>query len=524
MNSDCRPLNAENPPLVECVPIRLPEASLKDNTADLDRLLRTLEQKGCSPAFISPDRMNGIVLKMRETGADLLAVAGFTGLRWEVLDILPPSPEPSLLGYAIDLGTTGIVLRLIDLKRKKTLREDSLPNPQISRGEDILSRIIFAAKKSGLDELHRVLIEACSEAIQRSLAAVGLCSTSIYALACAGNTAMSHFFWGLDPSRICKEPYIPAANSFPMARARDLGFELLPNALLYLFPNVGSYVGGDIVSGILAADLHKSDKPAMLVDVGTNAEVVLGSSEWLLACAGAAGPALEGGVVARGMQASEGAIDRVRIDRKTLEPDWRVIGEGRPAGICGSGLIDLVAEMFASGLLTVQGRFNPASGSNRLRHTPEGRAFALCLASQTLDGTELQVSEIEIGVFLKSKAVMFTILSLIAGKVGLKFEEIKKIYIAGNFGNRIDPEMAVRIGMIPDLPFEKYCGIGNSSLLGATRLLLDRSLLGEVEWIRSMITYIELNVNLELMNEFRGALFLPHTDRRLFPSVKIPEI
>ncbi|MHC1728348.1 MAG: ASKHA domain-containing protein [Syntrophobacteraceae bacterium] len=524
MNSEFAPFDPESLPLIECTPVDLPLPSLKDNTADLDRLLRTFEQKGYAPALISPAQMNTFARKMRKIGPGLLVVAGFTGFHWKILDILPQSSEPSLLGYAIDLGTTSLVLRLIDLTQRTIIREHAIRNPQISRGEDILSRILFAGNEAGLAELHRMLIQACTESMRGTLDDAGLSPGSVYALACAGNTAMSHFFWGLDPSNICKEPYIPTANTFPMACANDLGFDLFPNALLYLFPNVGSYVGGDIVSGILAAGLHRSDKPAMLVDVGTNAEVVLGSSEWLLACAGAAGPALEGGVVACGIQAAAGAIDRVRIDRKTLEPSWRIIGGGKPAGICGSGLIDLVAEMFASGILTVQGRFNLASGSNRFRDTPDGRAFALCLAPETRDGTELLISEIEIGVFLKSKAVMFTILSLISGKVGLKFDQIKKIYIAGNFGNRIDPEMAVRIGMIPDLPLDTFCGIGNSSLLGASLLLLDRSLLGEVERIRSMITYIELNVNLELMNEFRGALFLPHTDRRLFPSVRVPEI
>jgi uncharacterized 2Fe-2S/4Fe-4S cluster protein (DUF4445 family) len=224
------------------------------------------------------------------------------------------------------------------------------------------------------------------------------------------------------------------------------------------------------------------------------------------------------------MQAVAGAIDRVRIDRVTLEPSWHAIPGRKPVGICGSGLIDLIAELFSSGVLTVQGKFNPECGSRRMRKTSGAGAYAVALGSETDDGKEILLTEIDIGVFLKSKAVMYTILSLISGKVGLKFDELDRIYIAGSFGSRIDPEMAIRIGMIPDLPREVYCGIGNGSVLGASMLLLDRTLLEQAERVRSRITYIELNVNVELMNEFRGALFLPHTNRRLFPSVRVPGV
>jgi uncharacterized 2Fe-2S/4Fe-4S cluster protein (DUF4445 family) len=358
--------------------------------------------------------------------------------------------------------------------------------------------------------------------MQKMLEASGIEACAVYALSCVGNTAMSHFFWGLDPSGICREPYIPSANTFPTVYASELGFDPFAAALLYLFPNVGSYVGGDILSGIVAAGLCQSMQTSMLIDVGTNAEVVVGNQEWLVACAGAAGPALEGGVVERGMQAAPGAIDRVRIDRKTLEPDLRVIGDLKAIGICGSGLIELVAEMFSSKILTIQGKFNADLACPRFRDTPEGRAYALALSSQTVDGEEILISEIDIGVFLKSKAAMYAILSIICRKVGLGFEDLQNIYIAGSFGNHIDSEMAVRIGMIPDLALDKYHGIGNSSLSGATMLLCDRTILAEVERVRGMITYVELNVNIELMNEFRGALFIPHTDPRLFPSVQRP--
>ena len=517
------PVKLENRPLIESIAVDLPAPSLNDNTADLDRLARTLGQLGYSPVQIAPGKMDELVRRIRGNDLCFHAVVGYTGTHWEVLDVVARSSDSAVFGFALDLGTSSLVFRLIDIARKKIIREVPVKNPQVAWGEDILSRIIFARDREGLAVLRDSLVEACSDAMLKMLEDSGISARCIYALSCAGNTAMSHFFWGLDPSNICREPYIPAANTFPIVRAKELGFDFFPNALLYLFPNVGSYVGGDIISGVIASGLNRSSGIHMLIDVGTNAEIVLGNCEWLLACAGAAGPALEGGVVECGMQAVDGAIDKVRINRKTLDPDFRVIGGGKASGICGSGLIELVAEMFSSKILNIQGKFSTGLLCSRLRNTPDGPAYALALSSKTSDGREMLISEIDIGVFLKSKAAMYTILSVICRKVGLNFHDLKNIYIAGNFGNHIDPEMAVRIGMIPDLPLETYHGIGNSSILGACMLMCDRTLLAEAEKVRDMITYVELNVNIELMNEFRGALFIPHTDPKLFPSVRIPQ-
>jgi uncharacterized 2Fe-2S/4Fe-4S cluster protein (DUF4445 family) len=514
-------VKAGSQPLIEAVAVEMPAPSLSDNTAVLDRLIRCLGQLGFSPARVSGSRMEQIVRKIGRLGLSFRAVLGWADTRWEILDVIPAS-EGGVFAFALDLGTTTLIMRLVDVIGRKILSETSVNNPQVKWGEDILSRILFAREPQNLLTLRTCLIRACVQAMQKMLEASGIEACAVYALSCAGNTAMSHFFWGLDPSGICREPYIPSANTFPTVYASELGFDPFAAALLYLFPNVGSYVGGDILSGIVAAGLCQSMQTSMLIDVGTNAEVVVGNQEWLVACAGAAGPALEGGVVERGMQAAPGAIDRVRIDRKTLEPDLRVIGDLKAIGICGSGLIELVAEMFSSKILTIQGKFNADLACPRFRDTPEGRAYALALSSQTVDGEEILISEIDIGVFLKSKAAMYAILSIICRKVGLGFEDLQNIYIAGSFGNHIDSEMAVRIGMIPDLALDKYHGIGNSSLSGATMLLCDRTILAEVERVRGMITYVELNVNIELMNEFRGALFIPHTDPRLFPSVQRP--
>jgi len=450
------------------------------------------------------------------------AVLARTGPKWELVDVLPGREEGPLWGLALDLGTSRLAFYLLDLRAGEVAETASVPNPQIPWGEDILARILHARREDLRRELGEMLARAVNRTAGEMVRRRGGSLDRVYAFSVAGNTTMTHFFLGLDPSRICREPYIPVANRFPFFHARDLALDLHPRAPVYVFPNVGSYFGGDLVAGILATGMQRREEVSMLVDVGTNAEVVLGNRDWLLACAGAAGPALEGGVVERGMMAAPGAVDRVRVDPETLELSYRVLGGGKPRGLCGSGLIDLVAELFAAGVLTVQGRIDLRAPTDRVRETPDGPAFLVAPAEETADGRDLLVSQIDIGILLKSKAAMYTILSVITRKEGMEIRDVSRIFVAGTFGNRIDPAMAVRMGMLPDLPLETYQGMGNTAGEGAVMILRDRSLLEDVQRICDRITYVELNVNMELMNEFRGALFLPHTDPGLFPSVAVP--
>lgn len=509
-------------PMIEAVRAELRPPCLGDNTADLDRLTRMVKQEGFSPLVIPPRMVGPAVQAVREGEFKVTALLAHCGCHWELLDALPGFSETPILGVAVDIGTSSLALYLLDLERREIMEEEAIPNPQALYGDDILSRILFAREPKNRALLKQVLVDAMNRSMERMTARAGLSTKSILAVSAAGNTTMTHMFLGLDPASICREPYIPAVNRFPFHHARDLDLAAHPSAVVYLFPNVASYFGGDLIADILAAGLHKADEPGLLVDVGTNAEVVLGNSDWLVACAGAAGPALEGGVIERGMKAGEGAIDRVRIDLASYEPSFTVIGGVPPKGICGSGVIDLVAEMFQAGILTVQGKINREIRSGRIRSTPDGPAYALALEHETADGRDLLISEIDIGIFLKSKAAMYTILTVITSKVGLHLEDIRRFFVAGAFGHHIDPEMAIRIGMLPDLPIETFCDLGNTAGLGAAMVLLDRTLLAEIERVCDRITYIELNVDMQLMNEFRGALFLPHTDPGLFPSVRIP--
>jgi len=510
-------------PMVESLQCELPLPSLSDNTGDLDRLLRILKQSGFSPVIAHPSRINHLVRQLRQGQFKVTVVLGYHRCHWELMEVVAGFAELPLLGFAIDLGSSRLVFYLLDLKAGKVIAEDSVPNPQIPYGDDILTRILVARKASNFRLLQRLLRDSFNRTMHRMLERAGYSHLDVYGLAIAGNTTMSHFLMGLDPANICREPYIPVVNCFPLCHAADLKLVAHPQALLYLFPNVGSYFGGDLIADILGVGLYRTDELSLLVDVGTNAEIVLGNRDWLVACAGAAGPALEGGVVERGMMALPGAIDRIRIDRENFEPCCHVLGGEKAAGICGSGLIDLIAEMFMSGILTVQGKINRRIFSPRIVNTPDGPAYVVAYGAETDDGQDLSISEIDIGIFLKSKAALYTILTVITGKVGLGFEDVKRFYVTGTFGNTIDPSMAIKIGMLPDLPLETYRGLGDTVGCGVAMALLDRALLEDIDKVCNQITYIELNVNMELMNEFRGALFIPHTDLRLFPSVEIPD-
>ena len=511
----------EDRPLLEILQLELPPPHLNDNTGDLDRLVKVLKQRGFSPLLVHPSILDRILQRIREDQFRITAVVGYGQCHWELIDVLPGARKNPALAFAVDLGSSRLAFYLMDLTRREILEERSVDNPQIPYGEDILTRILFAREQANRKILQRLLLDLFNDTMKQMVEGRGYSLSDVYTLTVAGNTTMSHFLLGLNPTNICKEPYIPAVNRFPLYHAGELSLDIHPRAPVYVFPNVGSYFGGDLIAGILAAGLHRSEELSILVDVGTNAEVVLGNRDWLIACAGAAGPALEGGVVERGMMASPGAIDRVRIDPVSLEPSYHVMGEAKPLGLCGSGLIDLIAEMFNAGILTIQGKINTKIESPRILSTPEGSAYVLAYAKETADGLDLMISDIDIGIFLKSKAAMYTILTVITHKVGLSFKDLKHFFVAGTFGNYIDPSMAIRIGMIPDLPLETYRGLGNTAGRGAAMLLLDRSLLQDIEEVCDRITYVELNVNMELMNEFRGALFLPHTDPRLFPSVRI---
>ncbi len=495
---------------------------LRNNTADADRLLEALSARlDGMPVRADLELIAQLPMLLRQSGYRVRCTLFEDRDRWLLIAAADPRRGGKVLGLAVDLGTTRISLRLVDMETEKAVGETTIDNPQIAIGPDILTRIHHAALPDGARALQQSVIDALNGALGELCAGGGFAPEDVLAVSLAGNTAMTHLLLGLDCRWMIREPYIPAVNRPPVLAATDVGLRCHPAARMFVFPNVGSYFGGDLIAGIFHSGLHRRTETAILVDVGTNAEVVLGNRDWLMACAGAAGPALESGVTRFGMAAAEGVIDRVAWDESASEMVWHTIGDGPPRGICGSGLIDLAAVLFRAGMIDIRGRL-VASGCGRRFKVIDDLAHLVVVPGQkTQTGEDLMIGQADIDSLIRSKAAMYTILETITTTMGLSLAELPAFYVAGTFGVFIDPVSAVTIGMLPDLPLERFIPLGNSSLEGATRMLTHPGSLAEIDRIRDGITYLELNVNQDFMNRFSAAKFIPHTNRALFPSVPV---
>ncbi len=503
--------------------IQLTPPSLTDNTADCDRLrLSLMRQLQAKDLHLDLALTRQLPTCLRDFDYQARCVVFGNDTSPTLVAVVPPLAETVVAGLAVDLGTTRVVLRLINLENGDYLAETSFENPQTTIGDDILTRLHFAETENGLDQLHRLIIDGINTAIGELCDNSQIDPTDIYLLSVAGNTAMTHLLLNLSPRWMIREPYIPVTNTPGIINCADLGLTANPRAKTFVFPNVGSYFGGDLVAGILFSGLNQSDTTGLLVDVGTNAEVVLGDRNWLIACAGAAGPALEGGVAKIGAKAGPGVIDTIAIDPDTLDITVDTIAHKPPEGICGSALIDLLAGLFRCGLLDIRGKLVPEKKPDAIIEIDGIRHLTIVSKEKSGTGASLSLNQLDIDNIIRSKAAMYSILRTITNTIGIDLTDIATFYVAGTFGSLINPESAITIGMLPDLPLETFSVLGNSSLEGATRLLLKKSCMREIREIQNRITYLELNVNQEFMNRFSAARFLPHTDTSRFPSVKFP--
>jgi uncharacterized 2Fe-2S/4Fe-4S cluster protein (DUF4445 family) len=508
-------------PLVKKLFLKLSPPSLKDNTAELDRLKKQIKSSlGIESLTMPFAQIPDWVATMRSAAYQVTATVTMTPPLASIIDLEPGDTTQRNFGLAVDLGTTRMAYQLWNLAQGILIAETSSENPQTAVGADILTRIHYAENPANLKKLQTYVINEINRVLEELGKDHRISSSEISALTLAGNTTMTHLFLGLNPASLCREPYIPILNSIDLLSAKDLGLNLHPRAVVYVFPNVGSYLGGDVLAGILNARLHQQKALSLLVDVGTNAEVVFGNSDWLIGCAGAAGPALEGGVAQMGMVAGEGAIEKVRIDPTTKELTYTLIGQGPPRGICGSGLIDLTAELFMAGLLDIQGKFNLKTPTERWTKIDGQPAYLLVSSEDTQNHHPIVLTQVDLDILLRSKAAMYTILTTLVQSVGFRLADIEQFFVAGAFGNHIDPRRAIILGLLPDLPLERYIPLGNTSLKGAADLVLNHRLTEETKKIAEKITYIEMNVNQDFMNRFSAARFIPHTDLSLFPSVQ----
>jgi len=525
-------------PLVITVPVTAEPPSLQDNTADLDRL-RSAAAKALPQALsgrtlrIPFQAMAGLGRRFRQAGFTGHALLNVLPHQLDIVDFIEETGP--ITGMALDLGTTHLEATLVDLAGEDILAHTHGPNRQMEYGADILSRIHFAtatsADQDGLQQLQKAVVGSINPLILELAESAGVAPETIRAMSVSGNTTMVHLLLGLSPYHICREPYTPLVNSPDPFPAAEIDLQINPLAPVWILPSIGSYFGGDLISGILASGLDQLEETSMLIDVGTNAEVVLGSRDWLIACAGAAGPALEGGVARMGMRAGPGAIERVRLDRDNWKLEIKTI-DGTPAvGICGSGLIDLVAELYLAQIVDLRGKLCRDTGfgsaerqafvRKHLVENGDGLVFILVPAEDSGHGSPVVLAQVDLDAMMRSKAAMYAILTTLTNQVGVEFSDLKRIYVAGAFGKHIDPARAITLGMLPDLPLSTYKSVGNSSLHGAELVLLSEKARLRSREIGRKITYIELNVNQEFMIRFSGSRFIPHTDPKLFPSVPV---
>jgi len=507
-------------PLVQKIYLELSPPTVQDHTADHERL--NVAIRNSTDISVPVMQMGFRILQelprlLREADYKVTATIGFRGGAMEVVQIEPGDRSGTNYAIAADVGTTTIVAQLLDLTNGTIIDTEATYNSQINFGEDYIRRIIYAEQNNAFDQMQTSIVNDVNGLIvtlaERNQVSLG----DITAVVCAGNTAMIHFLLNLDTTRIRREPYVASASFIPPIRAAEAGVQINKRGLLYCLPSVAAYVGGDIVGGVLATGLNTRSEVALFVDIGTNGEVVLGNKDWMMCASSSAGPAFEGSGVKHGMRASTGAIEKLRIG-----PDgsinYKTVGDSRPVGICGSGLLDTISELFVNGIIDRTGRFGQKA-DERLSEGDEGRQFTLAAGD---DGQkEIVITQADITNLIRSKAGVFAAIKVLMDTTQTKTEYLDAIYLAGGFGNYLNVQRAVTIGLLSDIGLEKIHFVGNTSIAGAKMVLLSQQAQADAEAIAGAMTYTDLMTHPDYMNEFIKANFLPHTDLSLFPSHKV---
>ncbi|MHB1166961.1 MAG: ASKHA domain-containing protein [Carboxydocellales bacterium] len=508
-------------PLSRKFTVELTPPSLEDWTSDYCRLLAELKQQsGITDLQVNFEVVGELADLLRQADWRVSATLVNRGSFWEVIQVEPGnSPKPSY-GIAVDIGTTTVVAALVDLSTGTVQDRKGTYNRQATYGDDVISRIIHAVEEpAGLVELKAAVRDTINGLLQEILVGNKLVAKDIHAMTVAGNTTMSHLFLGISPRYIRLEPYTPTLSKIPPLTGENLGLSIHPQATVFGFPAVASYVGGDIVAGVLATQLGDGDPMTLLVDIGTNGEMVLGNNQWMVTCACSAGPAFEGGGITHGMRAMGGAIERVSVDPLSWEVELSVVGGGRPIGICGSGLIDCLGQLKQAGIIDRAGKFTERLKHSRLIDRDGEKEFILAYASQAQINKDITISENDIKNLIRSKGAVYAGVRSLLRLVELDVEAIDQVLIAGGFGNYLNIDQAIEIGLLPDLPREKYQFVGNTSLKGAIQALNACSAWEKVEQIMAGTTYLELSAGNLFLDEYVSALFLPHTDLNQFPTV-----
>ena len=503
--------------------VKLPPATLSDNVCDLSRLESGLErQYGLDLLVHDFFMLRRLAQVMRQEEFQVTATLDFAQRRTRrarVVHVEAGDTTQRHFALAVDIGTTTVWVQLLDLAQGEIVGQAADYNAQLSYGDDVITRILFSQKELGLQKLQRSAAATINQVMHRLLKRHKLPVTEISHITLAANTTMTHLFYGIDPKYIRLAPYTPPACHLPPVRARDLGLEVPEHVFIYSVSSVSSYVGGDIVAGVLASGIYKDPKLTLYIDIGTNGEIVIGNQHWLACAACSAGPAFEGGGIKHGMRATGGAVEEVSINPETFEPMLLTIDMVKPKGICGSGLINLLAALMDAGLISPNGKFRDDLPTPRVRLGDSGREYVLAWADETQTGQDIALSEADIDNLMRAKGAMFAGYLTLLENVGLHLADLEQVILAGAFGNFINIDNAIAIGLLPDLPREQYQFVGNGSLQGATLLAFSRDLLEEERRVGDMMTNFELSETPGYMNQYIAALFLPHTQMEYFPSV-----
>lgn len=509
-------------PLATKLFLELPEPNQSDRLSDLERLYRQIRKRDDIPimqtGLVNIRRLGEL---LRSSDWKVTVTLGNRNETTEIVLIEPSDTSSKNFGFAFDIGTTTLTGQLIDLNTKKVLGAKITYNRQATFGADIISRIIYAQKEDGLEVLHHAIIDGMNMIIKDLIKEHDINLNDVTCCLCAGNTTMLHLLLRVDPTFIRREPYIPTANFVPVVRAAEAGIKINPRGLLACVPGVSSYVGGDIAAGVLSCGMDSAKELTLLIDIGTNGEIVLGNKDWLICAAASAGPAFEGSGVACGMRAVSGAIQRVNINPKDLSVEYTTIGNVKPAGICGSGYIDLLAELLKSGAIDKNGKLRSEKNTKRIREGESDKEFVVAFKKETSSKLDIVITEADIDNLKRAKAAIFSAASVLVKHMGLEISNVEKIFIAGGFGTYLDIEKSVLIGLLPDVKREKFSFIGNSSIVGARQILLSSDAFYHVQDIARKMTYFELSVDSQYMDEYVAALFFPHTDIKRFPTVKL---
>ena len=507
-------------PIVEKVVLQLDLPTLEDSVSDLDRLKRQLKKNGYDISKMSTNIrvMRQLTESIRDENFKVVVSVLWKKSSSEIVDVSPAQSQKKSLGLAVDLGTTSIVVYIVDMTDGTVLSAASGHNSQAACGDDVINRIV-CSERDGVKKLKKMAISTINNLTKRALNSIDADHKQIENIVLSGNTTMTHLLLGIKAKYIRREPYIPTVSEFPIIKAGEIGLKAAYYAGVFVMPGPASYVGGDIVSGVLYTGFHQFKDLTLFIDIGTNGEIVLGNNEFLITAACSAGPAFEGGGIRWGMRAEDGAIEKIALDPRTFEPDYLTVENKKPRGICGSGMIDLLSEMLLKKVIGQDGKFQIDTDHPRLTLFNDEPAFIIEFADNIGAEEDLIFTQSDIKSLILSKAAVYAGFSILIEQVGMDFSSITQMIITGGFGQYLNIEKAITIGLLPDIDRKKFKYMGNSSIAGAYMALLSNTHRQQAIAISNTMTYLDFSSNNAFMEEFTRAQFLPHTDKNLFPNV-----